>query len=77
VSKGIYKAITRARNVVAAEMAMNASGSHLAAALASEGYLGGYRDALDDVRLVMDGVEPQRRGWWEPELAALRSKEKR
>ena len=36
------------------------------AGLASEGYAGGYRDALDDVLLALDGVPPQNRGrgWW-------------
>ena len=33
--------------------------------LSSEGYVGGYRDALSDVLLAMNGVTPDRRGWWE------------
>jgi hypothetical protein len=40
------------------------AGNRLAQALASEGYAGGYRDALDDVQLLMNGVEPDRRGYW-------------
>lgn len=36
-----------------------------ATGLASEGYVGGYRDALSDVILAMNGVRPDRRGWWE------------
>ena len=36
------------------------------AGLASEGYVGGYSDALNDVLLAMNGITPTRRGWWEP-----------
>lgn len=32
--------------------------------LASEGYAGGYRDAISDVLLALNGVSPSRRGWW-------------
>ncbi len=35
--------------------------------LASEGYNGGYLDALSDVELALNGVEPSRRGWWREE----------
>jgi hypothetical protein len=35
--------------------------------LASEGYDGGYRDAIDDVMLFLNGVTPDRRGWWPDE----------
>ncbi len=38
--------------------------SRLAGALASEGYAGGYRDALSDVLLVLNGCIPDRRGYW-------------
>jgi len=34
--------------------------------LSSEGYLGGYRDALDDIELVLNGVRPNRR--WDTDL---------
>jgi hypothetical protein len=33
--------------------------------LASEGYNGGYRDALYDVMLAIDGILPNRNNWWE------------
>lgn len=36
-----------------------------ASGMASEGYNGGYRDALDDVQLLLGGVTPNRRGWWD------------
>jgi hypothetical protein len=35
-----------------------------AAGVASEGYAGGYRDALDDVLLAMNGVKPNRHFYW-------------
>jgi len=42
----------------------NASGGRIAAGLASEGYAGGYRDALSDVLLLLNGVKPNRRHYW-------------
>lgn len=33
--------------------------------LASEGYNGGYVDALNDVILMMNGIRPDRNHWWE------------
>lgn len=42
------------------------SGNFYARGLASEGYAGGYRDAIQDVLLAMSGVKPNRnRGYWE------------
>ena len=38
-----------------------------ASGLATESYKGGYRDALDDVTLLLNGVTPNRNGWWEDE----------
>jgi hypothetical protein len=29
-----------------------------------EGYNGGYRDALMDVALALNGITPDRNGWW-------------
>ena len=58
--------IKAVREVVSDEISGNAStGGHYAAALASEGYAGGYRDALDDVLLLLQGVTPRRRHYWE------------
>ena len=37
--------------------------------LASEGYLGGYRDALQDVVLLINGTIPNRRQLWRREDA--------
>jgi len=44
----------------------NGPSGHYARGLASEGYNGGYRDALSDVLLFLNGVRPNRNGWWEP-----------
>lgn len=32
--------------------------------LSGEGYNGGYRDALIDVMLLLNGNIPNRKGWW-------------
>lgn len=36
----------------------------VASGLASEGYAGGYSDALSDVLLLLNDVEPERRDYW-------------
>lgn len=41
-------------------------GGKFAGAMVSEGYRGGYRDAIQDVMMYLHGTEPQdRRGYWE------------
>jgi len=40
------------------------SGDLYARGLSSEGYSGGYRDALHDVLLVLDGIKPNRLYWF-------------
>lgn len=57
------KFIMDARHAAAREIAANSQGK-FGAGLASEGYAGGYRDALDDVLLVLNRVMPRRRGYW-------------
>lgn len=47
------------------EIRILASTSPTAAGLAPEGYSGGYRDALDDVALLLNGVVPCRRHYWD------------
>ena len=39
--------------------------SFFARGLAGEGFNGGYRAALEDVMLALNGVTPNRNGWWE------------
>jgi len=52
------------RDRVSKEISEIAAQGHNAARMASEGYLGGYRDGLDDALLFLSGVRPSRRGWW-------------
>ena len=60
------KRIGQARKLVQKEISGQASHGKLAGALASEGYAGGYRDALDDVLLLLSaGVNPRRRNYWD------------
>jgi hypothetical protein len=60
------KKIEVARSVVEREISNFASnGGPFAGALSSEGYHGGYRDALNDVLLVLSGVTPHRRNFWD------------
>ena len=60
------KLMGKARRRAQEDISAHASrGGIYAAGLASEGYAGGYRDALDDAILVLDGVIPHRRSWWE------------
>jgi hypothetical protein len=42
-----------------------ARGGLYAAALAGEGYQGGYRDALQDCILLINGNVPRRRQYWD------------
>ena len=43
-------------------------GGIYAKGLASEGYNGGYRDALNDVLLALNGVKPNRQNWWDKDV---------
>lgn len=59
------RAIRKAMHVADAEIAGHARRDSLyARGLAGEGYSGGYRDALQDVLLLLSGVVPQRRNYW-------------
>jgi len=59
------KLISKAIKNVDEEIAGLASHGHTAAGLSSEGYAGGYRDALYDMINLLNGVFPQRRYWWD------------
>jgi len=65
MAKGIKRRIAIARENVSREISALASYGKYGAGLAGEGYFGGYRDALDDVFIALNGVIPQRHGWWE------------
>jgi len=61
MAKGIRRNLKKARKSVSNEISAQAqSGGLYARGFASEGYLGGYRDALDDVDLALSGVIPNR-----------------
>jgi len=62
--RGIKRLLTIARDNVSNEIAGLREGGIYARGLSAEGYSGGYRDALDDVVLALNGNIPQRHGWW-------------
>lgn len=68
MAKGIKRKIDKVRERVSREIRSSRRGdSRYASALSGEGYSGGYRDALDDIILALNGVTPNRRGWWQEE----------
>lgn len=65
MARGIVRLVIRVRRRIQSEMHEETDHqSMFSRGLASEGYAGGYRDALDDVLLALNGVTPDRRGWW-------------
>jgi len=69
MAKGIKRAAFRALLRANADIKAHADrGGPYAGALASEGYNGGYRDALMDVLLALDGNTPSRNGFWNEEM---------
>jgi hypothetical protein len=58
--------INQACRAVEREIRELSQGGKYAAGTASEGYAGGYRDALYDIVLLLNGTVPRRRGYWEP-----------
>ncbi|KKK84896.1 hypothetical protein LCGC14_2778760 [marine sediment metagenome] len=64
MAKGIIKLINIAYKNVEREISYVSKQGRLAGALANESYNGGYRDALDDVILALNGTIPQRNYWW-------------
>jgi hypothetical protein len=70
MAKGIKRKLYKVYDNVSKEIAdfsRNKDGQDgfYARGLASEGYNGGYRDAISDVLLALNGVNPNRRFWWE------------
>lgn len=59
--------IERARDKVQREIAALRMVDIFSEGLASEGYAGGYRDALEDVLLLLNNVTPRRRDYWDTE----------
>ena len=66
MAKGIIRKVEKARMEVEREISATASEGwgKISGALAGEGYNGGYRDALNDILLALNGVTPRRNGWW-------------
>lgn len=69
MARGILRKIETANQNVNDAISGTASGGRYASALAGEGYNGGYRDALQDVLLALNGVTPNRFGWWQKKEA--------
>lgn len=68
MAKGIKRQLDKALEKVRQEISAHAQrGGLYAGGLAGEGYNGGYRDALNDVMLLLNGVTPDRNGWWDNE----------
>jgi len=68
MSKGILRKLKKARGCADQEVKMNLDrgDTMYAGGMASEGYFGGYRDALDDVVQALRGGYPGHRPeWWE------------
>jgi hypothetical protein len=66
MSKKLIRTIDKAIGNVGKEIGANAKGSsRFAAGLSTEGYAGGYLQALRDVKLLLAGVTPNTRGYWE------------
>ena len=72
MAKGIKKLMAIARLNVSRQIRSDAGyGDNLshnehffARGIAVDGFNGGYQAALDDVLLALNGVVPQRNGWW-------------
>lgn len=60
----LRKRIQATHDIVGREIAGFAKQGRIASGLAGEGYNGGYRDALQDVLLLLDDVIPHRNYWW-------------
>ena len=62
--RGIRLQLKIAGENVQKEIAVNASHSRISAGLSSEGYAGGYQQALRDVSLALDGTEIYHSRYW-------------
>ncbi len=67
MARGIKRQLNKVLLKVSKEISgiSSASYSPIGAALSSEGYSGGYRDAISDVILALNGQKPRRRGYWD------------
>lgn len=66
-ARDLKRMLPVAMESVRREIAGNASGGKYGAGLSSEGYAGGYRDALYAVEAILRGIEPNdNRHYWRP-----------
>lgn len=64
--KGISRLLSRVYKKIEKQIASEAkSHGRIFAGVAREGYNGGYLSALEDVQLALNGVKPNRNGWWD------------
>ena len=68
MARGIKKQLEKVRENVQREISDFANDR--SGGMASEGYNGGYLDAIEDITLALNGVRPSRRGWWNEEEGA-------
>lgn len=69
MARGIERRLRVAYKRVSEEIRGNSKGGKYAAGLATEGWAGGYRQALDDVSAMLRGVPPgDPRFYWEQEM---------
>jgi len=67
MARGIKRLVARAHKNVSRQIQSDHDQmTGLYGCLAGEGYNGGYRAALDDVILALNGNLPLRNGWWDP-----------
>lgn len=66
MSKGIKRLLKVAcRNVNREIILLARQPGKYSGPMSGEGYVGGYRAALNDVWMALNGVQPTTRGWWE------------
>ena len=64
MAKGIKRKVANAYESVQREIYLFSKSASISG-LASEGYNGGYADALQDVLLALNGTTPNRNNWWD------------
>ncbi len=63
--RDLLRCLRAIENVVMGDIATQAGHNKLAAAMSSEGYVGGYLDAIRDIEAVMrHGCPADTRGYW-------------
>jgi hypothetical protein len=64
MAKGIYRKLDVVLENISREMQQDDSPSIYSRGLRGEGYLGGYRQAIWDVKVALGGGVPSTRGLW-------------